>query len=223
MTIDDYLALITSQHRNKPRFEATVSTEVDPYVGIQRVMESLPESFDLDTATGVQLDVIGEWAGRSRRLPIPLTGVYFAWDDTTATGWEGGTWRGPYDPDSGLIELPDDAYRTLLKAKIASNNWDGTIPGAYTIWDAAFNTQSILVLQDNQDMSMIVGVAGQLLGTVERALLTGGYIPLKPAGVQVHYYTVGPAAGKLMAWDCESTALGGWDVGQWAAELYPTT
>jgi hypothetical protein len=221
MTNEDYLNLITSEHRGKEKFEATVVAGVSPFSKLQAVMLDLPADFDIDSAVGVQLDAVGAWIGRSRRIDTPLVGVYFAWDDLASDGWESGIWKGPFDPDSGLVDLPDDSYRVLLKAKIAANSWDGTIPGAYAIWATVF-TNSQLVIQDNQDMSMVVGIAGQPLSIVDQALLTNGYIPLKPEGVRIQYYAIAPAAGALFAWDTdESTALAGWDTGQWATELIP--
>lgn len=221
MTNEDYLNLITSEHRGKEKFEATVVAGVSPFSKLQSVMQGLPADFDIDQAVGVQLDAVGAWIGRSRRIDTPLVGVYFTWDDLASDGWESGIWKGPFDPDSGLVDLPDDAYRVLLKAKIAANSWDGTIPGAYAIWATVF-TSSQLVIQDNQDMSMVVGIAGQPLSIVDQALLTNGYIPLKPEGVRIQYYAIAPAAGALFAWDTdEGSALAGWDTGQWAVELIP--
>lgn len=222
MTTDEYLNLITSEHRGKQKFEATVSTSVSPFAKIQDVLKSLPAAFDIDVAVGRQLDAVGAWIGRSRRIDTPLVGVYFEWDGTASVGWESGVWKGPFDPDSGLVDLPDDSYRTLLKAKIAANNWDGTVPQSYAIWTGAFGAESTLLIQDNQDMSMVIGIAGQPLDIIEQALLMNGYIPLKPEGVRVQYYAIAPAAGSLMAWDVTpNDALAGWDAGQWATELIP--
>lgn len=222
MTIENYLNLITSEHRGKEKFEATVTVGVSPFAKIQDVLNGLPADFDIDTATGVQLDSVGAWIGRSRRIDTPLTGIYFTWEGLLSEGWDAGSWKGEFDPDSGLVDLPDDAYRTLLKAKIAANNWDGSIPQAYDIWLSAFGAESILLIQDNQDMSMVIAIAGERLDTIEQALLVNGYIPLKPEGVRVEYYAVAPSAGTLMAWDVTpNAALAGWDNGQWATELIP--
>lgn len=221
MTVTEYLRLITSAHNDKARFTATVEAGVAPYADMQDVLKSIVEAFDIDTAVGVQLDAIGIWIGRSRRVDTPLTGVYFTWNDTEMDGWNSGVWQGAYDPDSGLVELPDDAYRTLLRAKIAANCWDGTVDNAYAIWDAAFNHQSYLLIQDGQDMTMTVGVAGKRLTAVEQALLIGNYIPLKPSGVAVKYYSIVAADGKLFAWNRDNQALGGWGTGQWSKNLTP--
>lgn len=212
---DDYLSLITSLYQGKPKFMGLCSALVGPLVDVQELLETIRACFDLDSAVGVQLDKVGEWVGRTRYLDAPLVGVYFAWD-TPGVGWGEGSWKGPYDPESGMVALPDDAYRTLLRAKIAANAWDGTIPGAYEVWETLFaDTGSIIVIQDNQDMSMVVGVAGISLDAVTKALLVGGYIPLKPAGVRIAYYAVPPAGGAIFAWGCDSEALGGWGKAKW--------
>jgi len=221
-SVQQYKDLITSEHTDKPKFTETVGISVSPLAKIQQVLDSLPAEFDIDTAIGVQLDAVGIWIGRSRRIDVPLTGIYFSWDGLLSEGWEAGVWQGEFDPDSGLVDLPDDAYRTLLKAKIAANNWDGSIPGAYKVWAEAFSTDKILVIQDNQDMTMIFGLAGTQLSSVEKALLLNGYIPLKPEGVEIFYYAITPEEGLLFGWDIEDpSAFAGWDSGQWSFEIAP--
>ena len=219
-TVDDYLGLITSQHRLKPKFVDTVSLCVAPFAQIQEILTGFQEDFDVDVAIGKQLDAVGEWVGVSRELKTPLTGVYFTWDGLVSEGWDSGTWKGPFDPDSGLVSLPDSDYRILIKTKIAANSWDGTIPEAYRVWETVFVDSAILI-QDNQDMSMTVGIAGAQLSSVTQALLVGGYIPLKPMGVRVNYYAVAPVDGPLFAWDSNNDTLAGWDTGSWGKILTP--
>ncbi|WP_185961579.1 DUF2612 domain-containing protein [Telmatospirillum sp. J64-1] len=211
-----YTDHITSQHR-RPKFEATVDAVTAPLVEIQAVLEDLRRAFDLDAAIGAQLDQVGEWVGRSRHLKVPLDGVYFAWD-TPGVGWGEGSWRGLYDPASGMVSLPDDVYRQLLKAKVAANSWDGTRDGAYAIWAAAFADQgSHILIQDHGDMTISIGIAGMPPSSILTQLLVQGYIPLKPAGVRVAYYALPPVGteGALFAWDSDSPALAGWDRGAW--------
>ena len=152
MTIDEYLNLITSQHRDKPKFVATVQAMAVNYVYLQDLLRSLHSYFDIDTALGNQLDIIGEWVGVGRNVNIPIDGVYFSWNDTASTGWNNGVWNGANDPTSGVTMLPDDSYRLLLKAKIAANSWDGTIPSMMELWETVF-PGSHLLIQDNQNMT----------------------------------------------------------------------
>lgn len=226
MMLDDYLSLVTSQHKHRPRFMAVMEALLTPLCEVDDLLQSMRTAFDLDSAVGVQLDKTGEWIGRSRNLSLPLSDVYFSWD-TPAVGWGQGSWKGPYDPDSGMVSLPDDVYRNLLRAKVAANAWDGTIPGAYSVWRAAFaETGSIILIQDNLDMSMTVGIAAVPPDAITTQLLLQGYIPLKPQGVRVAYYAITPAtnpeASALFAWDCNSDGLSGWGTGNFPQIIYPS-
>lgn len=220
---DRYLAAITSQHRRRPKFAALVAAITAPLADLQETLEDLRQAFDLATAVGLQLDQVGQWVGLSRHLQLPLEGVYFAWDED-GVGWAEGVWRGPFDPDSGLIALPDDVYRQLLRARVAANAWDGTRDGAYAAWETAFADEgSLIVLQDNQDMSIGIGIAGLAPSRVLERLLVGGALPLKPAGVRVAYYALPPTgiAGALFGWDCDGPALAGWGEAAWPRILAP--
>jgi hypothetical protein len=212
----DYTDLITQSHADKPRFVATVGASVAPLAGVQAGLESLLGAFDVDSAVGVQLDAVGLWVGASRRLQVPISDVYFTWE-SDSLGWESGVWRGVFDPATGLAELPDDAFRLLIKTRIATNSWRGTTPEIYTIWESIFGVSG-LVVQDYQNMSMAIGITNSNLTNIEKALLRGGYIPLKPAGVRLSYYYVTPGES-LFAWDVESTAMAGWETGRWAEEI----
>ena len=104
-------------------------------------------------------------------LRLELDDVYFEWG-REAVGWARGSWKGLYDPETGMVRLPDETYRLLLKAKIGANRWDGTVPGAYEVWESAFaDTGSLILMPDNQDMSVVIGLAGAPLDAVMRNLL----------------------------------------------------
>jgi len=66
-----YTDLIVSQHR-QPNFVATVEAVTGSLAGLLDLLEEMRRAFDLDTAVGVQLDQVGEWIGRSRRIKTPL-------------------------------------------------------------------------------------------------------------------------------------------------------
>lgn len=216
-----YLDLITSAFRLKPKFSATVSTEVEVAAYLQELLASLVVKFDIDTAVGQQLDVIGLWAGVSRNVAVPIPGVYFSWDgDNPFLGWDFGVWPDNLAP-TDVTSLPDDVYRTLIRAKIAANQWDGTTEGAYAIWEAIFPQVNILI-QDNQNMSYALIIMGGIIDSLTLALITGGYLPLKPEGVRVSDYYVSVDTGPVFGWDVESEFLGGWDEASWTREIEPT-
>lgn len=221
MTVADYLGLITSGFVNKPKFSAMVSMGVSISVRIQDILSSLSEKFDVDSAVGVQLDVVGQWVGVSRNVSIPIDNVYFSWDGTDPfVGWDYGTWQSTLTPSSVTV-LPDDSYRVLIKAKIAANHWDGTTNGAYEVWEQIF-TQFNILIQDHQDMSYDLAIVGGIIDSLTLALLTGGYIPLKPEGVKVNTYFIPVNSGPLFGWDLDTEFVAGWDDGSWTREIAPT-
>jgi len=221
MTIDEYLDLITSAWRQKPKFTAMVSADVSVQVRVQDLLASLIEAYDVDTAVGSQLDVIGQWVGISRRVNVPIANVYFSWNADYTLGWEYGTWQPANQPFSVTV-LPDDSYRTLIRAKIAANLWDGTTDRAYAIWDAVFPTITILI-QDHQNMSYDLAFVGGIIDSLTLALITGGYIPLKPEGVKVNVYYIPINPGPMFCWDLDETTLvAGWETGSWAREVVPS-
>lgn len=214
-TSNDYIALITSEHADKPNFVGLVTALVQPAADMVNLETGIPASFDIDSAIGAQLDVVGVWVGISRSVQIPLTGVYFAFD-TAGVGWDQGLWQGPYDPTSGLFQLDDTSYRTVLRAKIGSNQWDGALSSLQAILDQIFvGTGAQVAAKDNQDMTMTVIIAGVLPNAVLLSLLTGGYLVPKPMGVDVNYVTTSVSGTPVFGFDLQNQFIAGWDTGSW--------
>lgn len=212
--LSDYLALVTTEHSDKPKYMAMLQAVLGPMVDALNASQELPADFDLDSAVGAQLDIVGLWVGISRRVKTPLVGVYFSLD-TAGLGFDFGAWKGPFDPDSGVVELDDETYRILIRAKIGANHWDGTLGASKKILDLVFSGETFVFIQDNQDMSMTIGVSGAPPSSISLALLTGGYIPIKPEGVRVDYYIVTSTDGPLFGFDVTNEYVAGLDQGSW--------
>jgi hypothetical protein len=221
MTIQDYLDLITSSWDEKPNFTAMVSQIAAIQVQIQNCLTSMIPIFDLDLPpVGDQLDILGQWVGISRDVKIPIAGVYFSWNEAATLGWDYGTWQ-PYNKPTKITQLPDDAYLTLIRAKIAANQWDGTTNGAYAIWDIIFPQFTILI-QDYQNMTYAFAIIGGIVDSLTLALLTGGYIPLRPEGVRVREYFTATDSNPAFCFDTPLTSfVGGWNEASWLKETLP--
>ena len=210
---DKYIALIPSENQSAPNFVAAVQALVQGFVDCNNTNQAVMVAFDLDTATGDQLDCVGKWVGVTRYVPIPITGVFFAFD-TANLGWDQGAWFGPYDSSAGLTRLPDDSYRLLLRAKISANHWDGTMGSLVTILGLIFTDPlTTTYILDNQDMTMTVGMIGNPPSIINMALLTGGYLIPKPSGVHINYAGVSPSA--IFGFDSSTSLVAGYDVGVW--------
>jgi len=215
----DYTRLVTSQHSRRPKFMAVVETLVRPMVGVMNVLGDMPAKFDLDGAVDAQLDAVGQWAGISRNVAVPLTDVYFSFD-TERLGFDQGSWKGPFDPDNGLTRLDNETYRLVIRAKIGANHWDGTLESSRSILNTIFGGGTFVFIQDNQDMSMTIGIAGVIPSAVFLALLANGIIPLKPEGVRVNYTIVTSTDGApIFGLDVENDLIAGFDTGAWGTPL----
>jgi len=89
----DYLAgLLIIQYSHKPKATATIKA-LSKMFPLDLILQ-VRDAFDLDTATGVMLDVLGKYIGANR-------------------------WY--YNTNGEQIRLDDDEYRMLLKFKAISN------------------------------------------------------------------------------------------------------
>ena len=70
-----YLSLLTSEYQSAPNLYAFLATLTQPATDLIACMLQMYQAFDLSTAEGAQLDVIGQIEGASRTLPFqPSTG-----------------------------------------------------------------------------------------------------------------------------------------------------
>lgn len=158
--IDAYLDLITSQHRVREKFMRTITALFTPSDDIFALAIELDDEFDIDHATGVQEDILGDFVGAQRTLP--------------------------YQPDKGISPVLDNAaYRNLLRAQIAKNLWKGGIYDIKELWNTLFGKG--IIIQDNQDMSIDVLSIG-IVDQITKEMVRQGVIVPKPQGVRVNYY-----------------------------------
>jgi hypothetical protein len=158
--ISTYLNRITSQHKTKPNYIDLVEARLQPLIDLAECLYSFDAAFDLETAVGVQLDIIGQFVGLSRLLT--------------------------FQPGNGLSPiLDDDMFRILLKAKISKNNWNGTATGMYELWSNLFPEYTLLI-RDNQDMTMTV-YTDMSTPFLLAQLIQYEYIVPKPMGVRFTY------------------------------------
>ncbi|MBJ3816653.1 DUF2612 domain-containing protein [Shimwellia pseudoproteus] len=188
-----YTSLITSYHSSKPLFNQHIDLSTRPVSDIAKTTIALVNGFDLDKAVGMQLDMVGEWIGRSREITAPVDNYFFSLD-IPELGFDYGTWKDRYDPVTGIVRVGDDDYRTMLRAKIGANNWKGTSEELPALFNSIYPGGSIKVTySDNQDMTMTVFVSGDVISPVTKEIIRQGYLAIKPSGVSVTYQINGVA------------------------------
>ena len=215
--ISQYISLIPSANQSKSNFISLVSASVQPSADLTALYNTIPELYDVDVAVGTQLDTVGQWVGVTRYLTTPLAGVYFAFD-TAGVGFDQGVWQGQYDPSTGLVTLPDDLFRLVVKVHILNNHWDGTKAGAYALAAVVFSTLGYsLYIEDNTNLTMNFGLIGA--GTpapIAQALLITGKLNVKPATIHVSNYFTQSAPGPIFAFDINNSYFSGFDTASWA-------
>lgn len=219
-----YTELITNYHATKPLFVQHVDLSTRPLTDVSTSLDGLITAFDIDTAVGVQLDILGEWIGRKRTVSVPISGIYFSWD-TEGLGYDQGVWQGPYDPDTGYTALSDETYRVILKAKIAINNWDGTNDSLPPILDSALAGSGIrMQIVDNQDMTISLWVFPEIdISLVSLELIAAikqGYLTVKAAGVwagsiQIPAVETPSEGNRFFGFDMDNAYIAGFDTGSW--------
>ena len=213
-TLAQYLARITPQHSGKPKFMATIAATMGPIADAQALISSIPELFDIDFAIGVQEDIVGEWVGRSRQIPVPIPDPWLTLDDPIRCLDHAPLYVPGVTAGNTYVALDDSTYRRLLYAKRAANYWDGTAPSAQAILTGFITYPGTLVfIEDKGDRTMAVCVAGKIPPIVDLEILGQDLIPVKPEGVELNVYVTSVNSAPLAGCDIENALISGCDVG----------
>lgn len=120
---EHYANLLLLQYRGKPKAYATVLALVKPVI-MQQLPQAVNDAFDINTAIGTQLDVLGKYLGLSRY------GYDFA----------------------GQLTLTDDQYRTMLEMMIVYNQMGDSLYDIQTFLVTYF--PNCFLVFDYQNMHM---------------------------------------------------------------------
>lgn len=121
--IDYYANLLILQYVGKPKAYATIQASAKPFV-MDQLPVAVQGAFDIDTAVGVQLDLLGKYIGVTRY---------------------GYTFTGP-------VTLSDAEYRVLLKVAIIKNSAGSSLSVIQDLLHLFFNMT--LLVFDYQNMHM---------------------------------------------------------------------
>jgi hypothetical protein len=188
-----YTGLITSQYQNSQKFMAWVESIVTKIEDINFLARSMYSAFDLDMATGAQLDILGQTIGISRTL--------------VSKGYGGIGY---------MPSLSDDDYRLVLKARVALNSWDGKKDSLQTIWQELFPFWDLMI-SDTQYMDMWVTlVSSSPRLDLETFLFNGKIIP-QPEGIGIYYFRSSHLA--VFGFDMDNSFVTGLDDGNWATSV----
>lgn len=210
--IEDYLSVarsrVTEQFRYDPSdqsgaqvFDKYLQLLLGGKIELQEAFRELMQERSLDTATGAQLDILGDIVGQPRELIDTALLTFFAFQgypDAQSYGdLNNSSLGGPYydinNPLAGNTLLTDEQYRLFIKAKIIKNSTQATPNQFIEFMRFVFGINlSLIVAEGNAEFTLMIG---KQLSSFEKVLLTytsysSGYpsrfIP-KPTGVRVNF------------------------------------
>ena len=219
-TTDDlktyYSSLLIMQYNQKPKAIGTIQALSGAAIASD-IEGQVKAAFDLNTAVGKQLDILGNLVGVSRVLPVALPAPdYFSTVDSDApsTALKGFStsdipvvqpywfFYGAY-PTESLWSMDDETYRNLIRYIIQLNKSDFSLYDAQVILNSAWhNPTSYFGLGDTGVPCAITGVGTITPGPMEvvfyiyqngvpdllfKAIFAAKALPV-PAGVKVLLY-----------------------------------
>ena len=188
--INEYLGLVTSQHRQKTKFIESIRVAITPIVGCQNLLSKMSELHDLETATGNSLEQLALWTGTPLIIPGAAQLEYFGFIDqeNAMTFGEtddpsiGGYFRESGQSGTGGLTPTGDFLRRLIKARILKNKSTGNINETKAILELALNHSHFKVF-DNRDMTVTFKNLATQFTTMQK-ILVQMFFPL-PAGVEL--------------------------------------
>lgn len=192
--IDYYANTLLLQYVTKPKAYATIQAAARAIM-VNDLLIAIRDGYNVHTAVGVQLDILGKYAGIGRQIiGFVSSGTYFGFlEYGEAPPKDGISGFISYEmPDGGGVRvrsyadanalvylIPDDQYRGLIQMKIFKNHSNGSLESIDAIMQALFGEDYLV--SDGGDMVLhyIFPESASLLVSIARYT---GLLP-KPTGV----------------------------------------
>lgn len=165
---DYYRARLILQYRGLTRADETISILAKAGVA-DMILSQLGPAFDLATATGAQLDIIGKYVGVPRNIgpstPVDYFGYALAAGGGSTNGYTSalggvnltGVYYRANSNQRQNTDLSDVQYRFVIQLKIVLNSTDNTM---YSIQNyLAMFFAGLISVVDNHDMTMTYTVS----------------------------------------------------------------
>lgn len=188
--VSDYTALVTSQHKQKEKFMATLEAVTSPMVDCFNFLVQLNPEFDIDHANDPYLETLARWTGTPLVIPGAAILEYFGFIDqeNALTFGEvddpnvGGYFRESGQTGTGGLMPSGEFLSRLIQAKILKNKSTGCIHETNEILELVMNHDMFKVI-DNGDMTVTYRNLASVFTNTHK-ILVGMFFPL-PSGVKL--------------------------------------
>jgi len=159
---------------------------------LEQVFQSLLTDRWIDTAQGVQLDILGAIVGQPRELVDAAILSYFGFFPNSGSSSFGSTldpsiggrFRSKDESTTGNRELSDNEYKVYIRARIIKNSIIPTLPETLSFFKFLFDVDHIVIIDSNMHYTVQIG---RILTPNEKAFLINTDLVPKVAGVGVGY------------------------------------
>ena len=169
---DEYLNLIPTENSRLPKFMGFLEKILNPVIDLQAVVQN-SGAFDVNTAVGNQLDIIGNIVSVSRELP--------------------------YIPSSGNRYISDDVFNMIVRMRIAQETWDGGNKDAADIYRYIIGDLANIEYKDNMDCSIEIDIGAENVDVVQAIYATQEFLVSAGVGrtleVEVYSFDISATYG----------------------------
>ena len=189
---DYYADRLAWQYRDRPRARATIQL-LSALASGDDILAAVREAFEVTSAVGAQLDVLGKYVGIPRNIGEAAARPYFGfWDYTNPSPQNAHGLADTTDPSVNAdavffdylswgrlaTDLDDEAYRFMLKMGIILNHMDGTLRSINQFLGLFFGSSVIVVDTGALELNYFV-----CSGIPVSLAVLANYLP-KPMGVR---------------------------------------
>lgn len=196
---------LLEQFSNSDNLRATIDLLIAEMTEAQVAIFELIDSFDLDDAEGVWLDIIGRHVG----LPRPMVNAglfdFFGYSGapsplgygTDTDPGVGGKYLSKFGDTSGVVAMTDGEYRANIRAKIIRNRGSADPETMLEIIRVVLPSPGMTEINRTGELDFEV-IFGRALSTIEKVFFisedlngTGDKLLPRAAGVSVNYEDTG--------------------------------
>ncbi len=184
-----YRDLLIIQYNNKEKAQKEIEALTLNFSKIFDLYKSFSTEFDIDTARGDQIDILGRIVGINRRIGVLLPKIQFGFDgDATARGFHnlfdadsgGAPFNDIFEPDYSDLELNDNDYRKFIKYKAIKN-----LTESYMVSDEKIGIMDAILLMfdyqakayDLKNMTLLLEVSTSFEEIFLQAIIKVGLLP----------------------------------------------
>lgn len=183
----DFNTTIISQYANSPilyQLIENINSNLDQTEAIDNFFDTV---FDVETAQGFGLDILGRIVGIGRVLPVSSVN-YLGFEEV------GNLNAGRFGTDpfyNGQVltsnyALSDTAFRFLILAKALANISNSSVASINKLLLLLFPNRGVCYVQDNENMTMTYKFNFSLSPVEQSIVVNSGVLP-RPSGVAVNY------------------------------------